>query len=119
MRRQDRHPFKWGTGAWRNEYARLRAKGMHPKTIRSIIRSENKQAENMPLPGERCLARTRRGTPCQRKALQNGRCPNHGGLSTPWDELPEETRQRIMEGLRKGREKRMARLRAHPRHGQL
>ncbi len=30
----------------------------------------------------RCGARTRRGTPCRRKALQNGRCPNHGGLST-------------------------------------
>ena len=29
-----------------------------------------------------CGARTRRGTPCQRKALANGRCPNHGGLST-------------------------------------
>lgn len=31
---------------------------------------------------ERCGALTRRGTPCQRKALANGRCPNHGGLST-------------------------------------
>ena len=30
----------------------------------------------------RCGAKTRRGTPCQRKALRNGRCPNHGGLST-------------------------------------
>jgi hypothetical protein len=82
MKKTNRHPFKWGTGAWRAEFARLRAKGLHPKTIRSIIRSENKQAEQKPLPGERCLARTRRGTPCQRKALQNGRCPNHGGKST-------------------------------------
>ena len=30
----------------------------------------------------KCRALTRRGTPCQRKALANGRCPNHGGLST-------------------------------------
>ncbi len=30
----------------------------------------------------RCGAKTRRGTPCKRKALRNGRCPNHGGLST-------------------------------------
>ncbi|WP_424959156.1 HGGxSTG domain-containing protein [Hyphomicrobium sp. 1Nfss2.1] len=29
-----------------------------------------------------CGARTRRGTACLRKALPNGRCPNHGGLST-------------------------------------
>lgn len=30
----------------------------------------------------RCGARTRRGTDCARKALNNGRCSNHGGLST-------------------------------------
>ncbi len=30
----------------------------------------------------RCRATTRRGTACQRKALKNGRCPNHGGMST-------------------------------------
>lgn len=29
-----------------------------------------------------CGARTRRGTACIRKALANGRCQNHGGLST-------------------------------------
>ncbi len=29
-----------------------------------------------------CNARTRAGHPCKRKALANGRCPNHGGLST-------------------------------------
>jgi hypothetical protein len=30
----------------------------------------------------RCGAKTRRGTSCVRPALENGRCPNHGGLST-------------------------------------
>ena len=119
MRKRDRHPFKWGTGAWRNEYARLRALGTPDWSARASIKRRNWEAEQRPVKGERCLARTRRSTACQRKALQNGRCPNHGGLSTPWDELPEETRQRIMEGLRKGREKRMARLRAHARYGQL
>lgn len=29
-----------------------------------------------------CGAKTRKGTPCKRMALANGRCPNHGGLST-------------------------------------
>jgi hypothetical protein len=29
-----------------------------------------------------CSARTRAGHPCKRRALENGRCPNHGGLST-------------------------------------
>lgn len=42
----------------------------------------NKRARNRPLPGEKCGAKTRRGTPCRCKALQNGRCKYHGGLST-------------------------------------
>lgn len=29
-----------------------------------------------------CGAKTRAGKSCIRKALVNGRCPNHGGLST-------------------------------------
>ena len=29
-----------------------------------------------------CGAKTRAGKACVRKALSNGRCPNHGGLST-------------------------------------
>ena len=34
-------------------------------------------------PGKRCLAKTRRGTACQRAAYKhNGRCALHGGLST-------------------------------------
>jgi hypothetical protein len=30
----------------------------------------------------RCGAKTRKGTPCLAKALPNGRCKHHGGLST-------------------------------------
>jgi hypothetical protein len=30
----------------------------------------------------RCGAKTRRGTPCQCRAMPNGRCRLHGGLST-------------------------------------
>ena len=34
-------------------------------------------------PGQRCGAKTRRGTPCQRPAKKrNGRCRLHGGAST-------------------------------------
>jgi hypothetical protein len=34
-------------------------------------------------PGKRCLAKTRRGTPCQKAALKGKtRCRLHGGLST-------------------------------------
>ena len=30
----------------------------------------------------RCGAKTRAGHPCRRRALRNGRCRNHGGLSS-------------------------------------
>ena len=34
-------------------------------------------------PGQRCGAKTRRGTPCHRPAnKRNGRCPLHGGASS-------------------------------------
>ncbi len=36
-----------------------------------------KEARNRP-----CGAKTRAGTPCARKSCKNGRCPNHGGMST-------------------------------------
>ena len=46
------------------------------------IVTRNKWAQNTPVPGERCEARTRSGTPCKCKAMGNGRCRLHGGLST-------------------------------------
>lgn len=42
----------------------------------------NHQARNTPMRGEKCGARTRKGTSCLCKALANGRCKFHGGLST-------------------------------------
>ncbi len=45
-----------------------------------------------------CGAKTRKGTPCQRKALENGRCPNHGGLST--GPRTREGRERALRNLR-------------------
>jgi len=42
-----------------------------------------------------CGARTRAGHPCRRKGLANGRCRNHGGLSTG---------PRTPEGKRRSRE---------------
>ena len=55
-------------------------------------------------PGERCGAKTRRGTECQRPAYkQNGRCGLHGGQSTG---------ARTPEGLQRISE-------ANVRHGQF
>jgi len=52
------------------------------KALQFVVR-QNKAYRNVPMPGERCGAYARTtGKPCQRKALRNGRCPCHGGLST-------------------------------------
>lgn len=48
----------------------------------AYVSETNKRARNTPVYKERCEARTRRGTPCQCKALANGRCKYHGGKST-------------------------------------
>ena len=50
-----------------------------------LIRNGKRWSEDWRLPRAkrpRCGAQTRKGTPCRRQALKNGRCPNHGGLST-------------------------------------
>jgi hypothetical protein len=60
--------------------ARIAEREKQRDTKRALNR-EN-QAEKAKLPKRKCGARTRRGTQCIRKALANGRCPNHGGLST-------------------------------------
>lgn len=46
------------------------------------VAASNQRARSTPVRGERCGAKTRRGTPCQCKALANGRCKLHGGKST-------------------------------------
>src|SRR5215204_1309703 len=45
----------------------------------------------MPLPGTKqaCGAKTRKGTPCQNPAMQNGRCRMHGGASLKGTDLPQ------------------------------
>lgn len=46
--------------------------GIAPGVVRSLTTA----------PRSTCQARTRRNTPCKALALGNGRCRNHGGLST-------------------------------------
>jgi hypothetical protein len=52
-----------------------------------------------PAPKHKCEAKTRAGTPCRRTALENGRCPNHGGLST--GPKTERGRKRIAKAQRR------------------
>jgi len=47
----------------------------------------------------RCCAETRTRSSCRRQALPNGRCPNHGGLST--GPRTKAGRARIAEAQRK------------------
>ena len=54
-------------------------------------------------PGERCGAKTRRGTECQRPAHKhNGRCSLHGGLATG-ARTPEGLKRISEANLRHGR----------------
>jgi hypothetical protein len=50
-----------------------------------------------------CLATTRRDTPCMALALTNGRCRNHGGLST--GPKSAEGRERTRAGYRAWQER--------------
>ena len=53
--------------------------------IPCIISEHSGFLARLAMPGRKkqlCGARTRRGTPCRCKALANGRCRLHGGLST-------------------------------------
>src|SRR5258706_980423 len=60
---------------------------------------EEKRLRLRELRNQRCGAKTRAGHPCKRKALANGRCPNHGGLST--GPRTKAGRQRIAESTRR------------------
>ena len=53
------------------------------------------QAVSARSPATACSAKTRTGRPCARRAMANGRCPNHGGLSS--GPKSDAGRQRIAE----------------------
>jgi hypothetical protein len=48
----------------------------------TAVKSDDQpHAKQLTYAARRCLARTRRGTPCQSLAMKNGRCRMHGGPS--------------------------------------
>jgi len=81
-------------------------------TTHNIIRVRTTPKRDRP----RCGARTRRGTSCARQALRNGRCPNHGGLST--GPRTPEGRARISAAMRE-RHARRRRARTWSRFDEL
>ena len=56
--------------------------GMTEAEARAHLRAENTRAKEKNWPYELCGARNRQGSPCKARALTNGRCRCHGGLST-------------------------------------
>jgi hypothetical protein len=76
--------------SWLAEYEQFVKKQLQAERIEQRKRQreekrrlhDHAQAKRPKRRKRRCKARTRRGTACIRKALANGRCPNHGGLST-------------------------------------
>lgn len=88
VRRVDR-PGMFAKDRSRAYYQRLEAiaklkllKGMTEAEARAHLRAENRHAKEKNWPYELCGAKNRQGNPCKARALLNGRCKNHGGLST-------------------------------------
>ena len=82
----------------RNTRRRARAhhgvlRSLRPRKCKtSVIPVQPLSARN---PATACAARTRTGKPCVRRAMANGRCPNHGGMSS--GPKSDAGRQRIAE----------------------
>lgn len=94
-----------GSKTRRDELRRLREIfWFEPEAAIETIQIANKLGRMFPVPGERCEARTRRGTLCQCKALKNGRCKLHGGLST-WAAKSEAGKARSLANLKPFRQK--------------
>ncbi len=76
-------PFPAGSNKRQSqiEYLMICCRLPYRKAVASIA-AANQRARNTPMHDERCGATTRRQTCCMCKALANGRCKLHGGLST-------------------------------------
>ena len=66
---------------------------LRPRKCNTSVRPV--QPVSAPSPATACAAKTRTGKSCVRKAMKNGRCPNHGGLSS--GPKSDAGRQRIAE----------------------
>ena len=75
-------PYPVGTRARKRAIEMWMWDGRGYRAALKQVVSANYRARNRPMRGEKCEAKTRKGTPCQCKALVNGRCKFHGGKST-------------------------------------
>jgi hypothetical protein len=107
MRKSDR-PGYFARSRSRAYFQRLEAiaklkviDGMTEAEARAFLRDKVKHYRDKTRPWELCLAMNRRGLPCQARALDNGRCRNHGGLST--GPKTEDGRRRSLAGLKQFR----------------
>lgn len=85
--------------------ARLKlTQGMSEQEARAFIREKVKHYRDKARPYELCAARNRQGNPCKARALPNGRCRNHGGMST--GPKTPEGKARALANLRQNRNSR-------------
>jgi hypothetical protein len=75
-------PYPPNSPARRYVMQLLRSRGYTYQHALRLVGAANYEARYTPLKKEKCEAKTRRGAACRCKALRNGRCKFHGGLST-------------------------------------
>jgi hypothetical protein len=76
--------------------------GMTVAEARAFLRNKVAHYRDKARPYELCGAMNRRGLPCQALALDNGRCRNHGGMST--GPKTEDGKRRSLAGLKQFRQ---------------
>ena len=85
-RRQDFGQFRFGCGEGRHGWGTsssatsIQGATLH-RGLQKFMTNNPRQSRLAMHLSRRCLARTRRGTPCQSPAMPNGRCRMHGGKS--------------------------------------
>ena len=76
-------PYPVGSASRRLAIARIMRNSNRPyRDAMNLVIASNQRARSTPMPAEKCEAMTRQGAACRSKALSNGRCKLHGGLST-------------------------------------
>jgi hypothetical protein len=55
---------------------------LRPRNCKTFVTPRPPMTASARSPAIACAAKTRTGRPCVRKAMANGRCPHHGGLSS-------------------------------------
>lgn len=75
-------PYPPGSSAWESRVDYLAWTLKSRRAAIKVVAAVNRRVREKAAKGERCGAKTRKGTSCLCKAMANGRCKLHGGMST-------------------------------------